>query len=157
MTSSAEDYSNNARMEALERDNRRLQRYGMLLVVGMAILIALVVVLVYTSRTVATEVAAKRFVVKDASGIVRGAWGMAEDSSLRLIFQDAAGRPRVRISLLNDGSAGISLADSLGRARAAFALETAEGSSIVFADASGRTRSVLGVSDRKSTRLNSSH
>lgn len=146
MTSGAEDYSTNARLEALERDNRRLRRYGALLVVGMAMLLGLVVVLVYTRRTVTPEIAAQRFILRDASGAVRGAWGVAEDSSLRLVFQDQAGRPRIKVSLLNDGSAGISLADSGGKPRAVFALEASEGGSLVFADAAGRPRTVLGVS-----------
>jgi hypothetical protein len=146
VTSSGEDHGTNARLEALERDNRRLRRYGALLVVGMAMLLGLAVVLVYTRRSVTPEIAAQRFVLRDAGGNIRGAWGVAEDSSLRLVFQDQAGRPRIKVSLLNDGSAGISLADSGGNPRAVFALETTEGGSLVFADGTGRTRTVLGVS-----------
>ncbi|HET8623455.1 MAG TPA: hypothetical protein VFM14_07820 [Gemmatimonadales bacterium] len=153
MSSSAEAYSENARLEALERDNRRLQRYGGFLVAGMAVLIALGAVLVYATRTVSPEVAAQRFVIKDAQGVVRGVWGVAEDSSLRFIFQDRAGRPRVRISLLNDGSAGISLTDSGGRPRGVLALEENAGGSLVFADAAGRTRSVLGVAPEGAANL----
>ncbi len=146
MTAGYDDLSPSARLEALERDNRRLQRYGMLLVVGMAVLLALSVVLVYTSRSVAPEVAAQRFILRDATGAVRGAWGVAEDSSLRLVFQDQAGRPRIKLSLLSDGGVGISLSDTAGRARAVFAVEASDNGSLVFADAAGRTRSVLGVS-----------
>lgn len=146
MISPLEDSSPAARLEALERDNRRLQRYGMLLIVAMAVLLALGVVLVYSTRTVTPEVAAQRFIIKDASGGVRGAWGVAADSSLRWVLQDAAGRPRIKLSLLNDGSAGLSMTDSMGRPRAVFALDAADGGSLVFADAQGRTRAVLGVS-----------
>jgi hypothetical protein len=146
LISPLDDSSPAARLEALERDNRRLQRYGMLLIVGMAVLLALGVVLVYSTRTVSPEVAAQRFVIKDARGAVRGVWGVAGDSSLRWVLQDAAGRPRVRLSLLNDGSTGLSMTDSMGRSRAVFALDAADGSSLVLADAQGRTRAVLGVS-----------
>jgi hypothetical protein len=147
VTSSAGAYSENARLEALERDNRRLQRFGALLIMGMAVVIALGVVLVYTTRSVATEVSARSFVLRDATGAVRGLWAVAQDSTLRFVLQDHAGQPRVRISLLNDGSAGVSLVDSAGRARAVFALDATDGrSSVVLADAAGRTRSVLGVS-----------
>ena len=147
MTSSAEGYSDHARMEALERDNRRLQRYGMLMLVGMAVLVALSVVLVYTSRSVTPEVSAQSFVLRDAGGAVRGIWGVAqEDSSLRFVLQDRTGRPRIRMSLLSDGSAGISLIDSAGQRRAVFALEAREGGSVVLADGAGRTRTVLAVS-----------
>jgi hypothetical protein len=133
VTSSAEAYSENARLEALERDNRRLQRFGALLIMGMAVVIALGVVLVYTTRSVATEVSARSFVLRDATGAVRGLWAVAQDSTLRFV--------------LNDGSAGVSLVDSAGRARAVFALDATDGrSSVVLADAAGRTRSVLGVS-----------
>jgi predicted nucleic acid-binding Zn ribbon protein len=147
VTSAGEDFSPAARLEALERDNRRLQRFGMLLIVGMAVLLALGVVLVYTSRSVAPEVSARSFVLRDADGTVRGVWGVAqEDSSLRFVLQDPAGRPRIRMSLLGDGSAGISLIDSAGQRRAVFALEASEGGSVVLADNTGRTRTVLGVS-----------
>jgi hypothetical protein len=146
VSSSADAYSDNARIEALERDNRRLQRYGMLMIVGMAVLLALGVVLVYTSRSVTPEVSAQSFVLRDAGGAVRGIWGVAqEDSSLRFVLQDQGGRPRVRLSLLSDGSAGISLIDSAGQPRAVFALESREGGSVVLADAAGRTRTVLAV------------
>ena len=140
------------RLEVLERDNRRLQRSASLSFIGMAILLGLVVALVWvTGRhgmpgSVAQEVAARQFVLRDQSNVLRGAWGMGEDGAVRLVLQDPAGHPRVKVSLLQDGTAGLSFSDSGGRTRAVFALLPDQTGSVAFADESGKTRSVLGIS-----------
>jgi hypothetical protein len=140
------------RLETLERENRRLQRSASLSFIGIAILLGLVVALVWvTGRhgmpgSVAQEVAARQFVLRDQNGILRGAWGTGDDGAVRLILQDQAGRPRVKVSLLQDGTSGLSFSDSAGRPRAVFALLPDQTGSMAFADESGKTRSVLGIS-----------
>jgi hypothetical protein len=140
------------RIENLERDNRRLQRSSSLSFIGMAVLLGLVVALVWvTGRhglpgSVAREVAARQFVLRDQNGLLRGVWGMGDDGAVRLVLQDPAGRPRVKVSLLQDGTAGLSFSDSAGRARAVFALLPDQTGSVAFADESGKPRSVLGIS-----------
>lgn len=140
------------RLDALERDNRRLRRYSTTAFVGLAVLLGLIVALVWLSGrqgapgTVADQVAARQFVLRDKTGAIRGAWGLGDDGAVRLVLQDPAGRPRVKVSLLQDGTAGLSFADSGGRARAVFALLPDQTGSVAFADDAGKTRSVLGIS-----------
>jgi hypothetical protein len=140
------------RLEALERDNRRLRRYSATAFVGLAVLLGLIVALVWLSGrqgapgTVADQVAARQFVLRDKTGAIRGGWGLGDDGAVRLVLQDPAGRPRVKVSLLQDGTAGLSFADSSGRARAVFALLPDQTGSVAFADDAGKTRSVLGIS-----------
>jgi len=140
------------RLEILEREHRRLQRSANLAFMAMAVLLGLVVALVWvTGRhgmpgSVASEVAARQFVLRDAQGVLRGAWGLGEDGAVRLVLQDPAGRPRVKVSVLGDGTSGLSFSDSGGHARAVFALLPDQTGSMAFADESGKTRSVLGIS-----------
>jgi hypothetical protein len=140
------------RLEALERENRRLRRYSTYAFMGLAILLGLIVALVWISGrqgapgTVADQVAARQFILRDKTGAIRGAWGMGDDGAVRLALQDQAGRPRVKVSLLQDGTAGLSFADSAGHPRAVFALLPDQTGSVAFADEAGRTRSVLGIS-----------
>ena len=140
------------RLEALERDNRRLRRYSATAFVGLAVLLGLIVALVWLSGrqgapgTVADQVAARQFVLRDKAGAIRGGWGLGDDGAVRLVLQDPAGRPRVKVSVLQDGTAGLSFADSGGRARAVFALLPDQTGSVAFADDAGKTRSVLGIS-----------
>ena len=140
------------RLEILERDNRRLQRSANLAFIGIAVLLGLVVALVWvTGRhgmpgSVATEVAARQFVLRDQQGTLRGAWGLGEDGAVRLVLQDPAGRPRVKVSVLGDGTSGLSFSDSAGHPRAVFALLPDQTGSMAFADDAGKTRSVLGIS-----------
>lgn len=140
------------RIEVLERDNRRLQRATGLSFIGMAILLGLMVALVWVTGqhgmpgSIAREVAARQFVLRDQNGVVRGAWGMGEDGAVRLVLQDAAAHPRVKLSLLQDGTSGVSFSDSSGHPRAVFALLPDQTGSVAFADETGKTRSVLGIS-----------
>jgi hypothetical protein len=140
------------RLEALERENRRLGRYSSYAFMGLAVLLGLIVALVWVSGrqgapgTVAEEVAARQFVLRDKTGAIRGAWGVGEDGAVRLALQDPKGRPRVKVSLLQDGTSGLSFSDSAGRSRAVFALLPDQTGSMAFADEAGKTRSVLGIS-----------
>ena len=140
------------RLEALERENRRLRRYSTFAFVGLAVLLGLIVAIVWTSGrqgapgTVADQVTARRFVLRDQTGAIRGAWGLGEDGAVRLLLQDAAGHQRVKLTLLRDGTSGLSFADSGGRARVVVGLLSDQTASVAFADDAGMTRSVLGIS-----------
>jgi len=140
------------RLETLERENRRLQRSTNLSFICIAILLGLVVALVWVTGkhgmpgSVAREVAARQFILRDQNNVLRGVWGLGEDGAVRLVLQDQAGHPRVKVSLLQDGTSGLSFSDSTGHARAVFALLPDQTGSVAFADESGKTRSVLGIS-----------
>ena len=138
-----------ARLEALERDNRRLRRYSTMTLIALAVVFGITVATVLFSGRfgpVAEVIAAHQFVLRGADGTVRGVWGTEPDGTLRLALQDTKGRPRTKLTLLNDGSSGFSYVDSAGHPRLVVALLPDQAASIVLADAAGRTRSVLGIS-----------
>ena len=147
------------RLEAVEREHRRLRRYSTYAFVGLAILLGFIVAIVWVSGrqgapgTVADQVAARQFVLRDKTGAIRGAWGLGDDGAVRLVLQDPAGRQRVKVSLLQDGTAGLSFADTAGRPRAVFAMLADQTGSLAFADEAGKTRSVLGISADGSANL----
>jgi hypothetical protein len=147
------------RLEHLEREYRRLKRYTASLLIGVAILLGLAVAFTIVSSryglpgTVAELVSAKKFILRDQEGAVRGLWGTASDGSIRFVLQDAKGRPRAKLNLLSDGSTGLSLADTTGYPHAVFALLPDNSGSLAFADRAGLTRSVFGVSPDGSATL----
>jgi hypothetical protein len=139
------------RVEAVERDNRRLRRLSLALIGLVAILTGLAVALMLVSAryglpgTTADIVAARQIVIRDAAGVPRGLWGVDDSGAVRLMLQDGGRRPRLRLSLLADGGAGISLIDSAGHNRAVIALLPDHAVSVVLADGNGKTRSVFGL------------
>jgi hypothetical protein len=147
------------RLDALETDNRKLRRLSLALIGIVAVLTGLAVALMVVSAryglpgTTADIVAARQFVLRDASGAQRGLWGTDDKGALRLTLQDAAGQPRLRLSLLDDGGAGVSLIDSAGHNRVVLALLADQAVSVVLADPNGSTRSVLGLSADGSSSL----
>jgi hypothetical protein len=140
------------RLDALEREHRRLRRFNNFLLLGVAVLLGLAVAFaVISSRygmpgTVGDLVSARQYVLRGRDGAVRGLWGTEKDGAVRLVLQDGKARPRVKLNLLADGSSGLSYADSVGHLLAVFALLPDHSGSLVFADGSGTTRLVLGVS-----------
>ena len=146
------------RLENLERDNRRMRRYTGTMLVVVAMVLGLGAALVWYSVRSGLpgspqSVAARQFVLRDARGTTRGAWGMAEDGAVRFVLSDAAGRQRVRLSLLQDGSAGLSFADSADRKLAVLGLLPDHTTNLALTDPAGIPRVVLGVSPNGSSNL----
>ena len=146
------------RLEEVERDNRRLRRNGVTMLVFLAMVLGLGAALVYYSGMAGLPgapqtVAATQFMLRDGKGVTRGAWGMTEDGSVRLVLSDAAGRQRVRLSLLEDGSAGLSFADSADRKLAVLGLLADHTTNLALTDPAGIPRAVLGVSPNGSSNL----
>ncbi len=141
----------NARIGDLEAENARLRRTSGWTIVGLAAVLGLGVALVaYSSRhgmpgSVAKAVEARSFSIRDASGKVRGAWGMADDGSVRFTLQDGRGKGGVTMTVLKDGSSGVTISDTLGQDRAVIGLLPDQTTTLVFADGSGRSRTVLGL------------
>lgn len=138
------------RLEAVERENRRLRRLSGVLLAGLAILLGLTASLlaVYARQAGATAdvVQAQRFVLRDGDGLIRAVLGVQPDGSTRFALQDRDGRPRLQLTLLGDGSPGIALKDRDGRNRAVLALPPDDMAQIVFADREGYNRASLGLS-----------
>lgn len=91
------------RIDRLERENRRLKRVGVVVLVGLA---AIGLMGQAAGRTVEAE----RFVLRDASGKARGAWGVAGGGTA-LFLLDQDGKHRVELSLGSDGSPSFVLRD----------------------------------------------
>jgi hypothetical protein len=138
------------RLDELERDNRRLRRYTTIMLVVIALVLGLGAALVFYSGRMGLPgspqtVSAQQFVLRDAKGAVRGAWGTTDDGTVRITLNDAKGRQRVRLSLLDDGSAGLSFADTADRKLAVLGLLPDHTTSLVLTDQGGIPRMVLGV------------
>jgi hypothetical protein len=145
------------RVDALERENQRLKRYGTIAtgVVGAMLLLNATMLIAMRAQEgqVADVVESRRFVLRDGDGHVRGVLGVNNDGASRLVLQDRDGRERLRLALLADGSPGMSFADREGRSRAVLGLLADETSTLVFADRSGKTRAVLGLSPDEASTL----
>ncbi len=137
------------RLSVVESDNARLRRNLMLVSIGLAGAAALAVAgLVMARAAVSGGVQeASAYVLRDETGIERGAWRIQETGASTLMLNDRNGIGRVRASVLADGAPGIALADSRGRSRIVVSLQADLTGTVVFADAEGNTRAVLGLSD----------
>jgi hypothetical protein len=146
------------RLDELERDNRRLRRYTTMMFVVTAMVLGLGAALIWYSVRSGlpgspTTVSASQFVLRDAQGNVRGAWGLDKEGSVRFALSDAGERQRVRLSLLQDGSAGLSFSDSADRKLAVLGLLPDHTTNLALTDPAGIPRAVLGVASDGSSNL----
>jgi hypothetical protein len=146
------------RLEQLERDNRRLRRYTTVMLIVVAMVLGLGTALLWYSVRSGLPgspqiVSARQFVLRDANGRVRGAWGLDDSGAVRLTLSDEAERQRVRLSLLQDGSAGLSFADSADRKLAVLGLLPDNTTNLALTDPAGVPRAVLGVASDGSSNL----
>ncbi len=118
------------RLEVLERQNRRLRRAGLVVMVlaGAALLIG--------QAQPKWKVEAKRFVLKDASGSVRAELGIAEHGPL-LAFYDANGTRRAVLGIAEKGP-GLFIFDTTEKRRAALGVAD-QGPVIALFDGDGKT------------------
>lgn len=136
------------RLERLEQENAQLKRQSKLFTIGGAAglgLLGLMLISRLVAGGAADTLEARKFVLRDAEGMVRGVWELAENGGARLVLRDRDARERVRLTLLPDGSPGLTLADRDGRSRTVLGLLPDQTSTLVFADQAGKTRAVLGV------------
>jgi hypothetical protein len=139
------------RIEELARENRRLRRLWMGTVVSGALLLGLATALVIvTARhglpgSIADVIEARQFLLRDASGAVRGSWGTSENGSMRLQLQAPRSKAGLSLAALADGASGITVRDSAGRSRAVLGLLPDQTVSMLFADENGTTRTVLSL------------
>jgi len=147
------------RLEAVERDNRRLRRLGLMMLIGVGVLLGLTTaIIVVASRhglpgTVPQVAEAKKFLLRDREGRIRGAWGTNEEGAAQLLLQDGKGRTRVRITVQPDGGSGLAFVDSVNNSRIVVGVLPDESANIVLADPGGKTRAVLGISPTGATTM----
>ena len=139
------------RLEVMEREMRRVRRLGGFVILALAVLLgvaAAIIAMAERGRLLDRShdlVEAKRFLLRDESGRIRGLWEATDSGAAQLILSDAAGRERLRIRVLEDGSAGLAMVDSMQRSRAVLAVLPDETTALALADAAGKTRAVLGL------------
>lgn len=147
------------RLEAVERDNRRLRRLGVMMLVGVGILLGLTTaIMVVASRhgmpgMVPQVTEARKFLLRDPQGRIRGVWGTNEEGAAQLILQDTVGRGRLRVTVLPDGSSGVAFVDSVNHTRIVLGILPDESANIALADPGGKTRTVLGIAPNGSATL----
>lgn len=139
------------RIEEQARENRRLRRLWMGTVVVGGILLGLGTALVIVSArhglpgTVAEVIEARQFLLRDASGAIRGTWGTSANGALRLNLQSPGSKAGLSLASLPDGASGITVRDSAGRSRAVLGLLPDQTVSLLLADENGTTRTVLSL------------
>ena len=147
------------RLEAVERDNRRLRRLGVAMLIGVGVLLGLTsAIMIVAARhgmpgMVPQVAEARKFLLRDREGRIRGTWGTNEEGAAQLILQDNAGRARMRFTVLPDGSTGLAFVDSVNHARIVVGTLPDESANIVLADRGGKTRAVFGIAPNGSTTL----
>jgi hypothetical protein len=147
------------RLEATERENRRIKRLSVASLIAVGVLLGLAVALVYISAQhgmpglVSRVVESRQYLLRDSEGRVRGVWGTAQDGTVRLMLRDEDGRSLVKMNLLPDGSSAVTIADTTERSRIVLGLLEDETSTLVLADGTGRARAVLGLSPDGSSTL----
>ncbi len=139
-------------LEELTRENRRLRRQANWTLVVVALLLGLAAALVFTAARhgmpgfVPQVVESREYLLRDAEGRIRGAWGADDQGAIRFVLQDDASRRNVKLNLLDDGTAGLTFADSTGNPRLIIAVLPDETTNLVMADGRGVTRTVMSLS-----------
>ena len=99
-------------MEQMEREVRRVRRLGTFLLVSMAILLGLAGALIFVAQKARVFdraedlVVARRYVLRDYEGRIRGIWETTNEGAAQLIIADTSGSERLRFRVLEDGPEG---------------------------------------------------
>jgi hypothetical protein len=147
------------RVETVERENRRLRRLWVSSLISIAVLLGLATALVIVSArhglpgTVADVIESRQFLLRDADGMVRGAWGTLPDGTMRLSLQAPGSKAGVSLTALKSGASGLTFSDSSGRSRGVFGILPDETLSLTFGDRTGMTRTSLGLNPEGSATL----
>ena len=147
------------RVETVERENRRLRRLWVSSLISIAVLLGLATALVIVSArhglpgTVADVIESRQFLLRDADGMVRGAWGTLPDGTMRLSLQAPGSKAGVTLTALKSGASGLTFSDSSGRSRGVFGILPDETLSLTFGDRTGMIRSSLGLNPEGSATI----
>ena len=148
-----------ARISSLEGQNRSLRRLSTLLsfLVAAGVVVGIVHVMSPSAfdfvRPNMGVVEANGFVVRDATGAIRGEWIVEDDGRVRFGLNDLTETRRASMSVRTGGSPGIALASREGQNRLVLGVLPDGSANLVFADQAGSPRTVLGVSSEESAGL----
>ena len=128
------------RLQRVERDNRRLRRAAVVLVLGIA-----AVVLMGQARAQRRTVEAEAFVVRDRGGQVRALLRAFDNGAVGLSFYDPGGAPRAWLRVLTDGTPGLVLSDQAGQTRTLLNVQGDGLAGLLLYDQNGNARAWLNV------------
>ena len=132
-----------ARVDRLERENRRLRRGGAAALLGLA---AALVMGQAPRGGNARTVEAERFLLRDASGKARAELAIQPDGSPYLEFRDGAGNARAGLGLQGE-TAHLGLTDKKGKGGTILRAQPNGRPNITLTDEHGARRAVLFLSD----------
>ena len=121
------------RVERLERENTWLKRGGAVMVLGMALAVTFGTTLIRAAQ----QVAAQRFVVRDAQGRERATLGLDEEGLPALALLDERGRPQVALQSQRDHSSTLEFRDR-GRLRLSMEVSSTGASTLHLLDSDQR-------------------
>src|SRR5579875_681585 len=138
------------RLAALEQEHQRLTKaYRRAKLIGGIVAGALMAVVVMgqaSAPATPKTIEAQSFVVRDATGKVRAAMGIADDGSVGINLNDAKGNIRLTMDIASaNATPGLDLYDEQGRLRATLALDTYGVPGLGFYDAAGKLRTSLDI------------
>jgi hypothetical protein len=124
-----------ARLERLERENRRIKLAG-----GAALLAAVALVLMGESKpdSIAKAVDAERFVVRDTSGTVRAVLGVNPDGNMGLEIRDANGKAGAALGMGTNGNPALRLDGRAGKTGIALGVRSNNNPAMEFYDNDGK-------------------
>lgn len=127
-----------ARLDKVERQDRKLRRAG----IAVLVLAAAGLLMGGQAMPKARTVEAESFVLKDGAGKIRAELNLRKDMPV-LVLYDENGKFRVMLDAFKDGP-GLILADENGKPRAALAVSKV-GPALILRDDNGKTRAGLDV------------
>lgn len=122
--------------------NRRMKLVGTTLVIGLA---AIVVMGQAMPSRPAKAVEAESFIIRDASGKIRGAVGIADDGSVGIGLDDSKGIQRITVDVAANDTPGFDLYDASGRVRATLAVGPNGTPGLGFYDEAGKLRASFDI------------
>ena len=129
------------RLDRLERENRRLKRWGSLALIGLVSLIFMGQI----ASSAPKVVEGKSFILRDTKGRLRAKLGMSRERLAGLVLLDEAGTPSASLSTASDGKSTLELLDKAGHERAML-FKDAEGTSgLSLRDETGNPRVMLAI------------
>jgi len=128
-----------ARIEALEKENRRLKRWGLV-----ALVLATALGAIFATQLAPEKITAREFEVVDSSGKTRAQMGLMSGEP-GIILYDGQGEQRVELGMLfresgrtlRESNPGISFTDPRGNALLGMGLTSSGSSWVVLSDQQG--------------------
>jgi len=128
------------RLEKVERQNRRMKFTG-----AVVLVLASATLLMGQAPPKRRVVEAEEFVLRDESGVKRGALAVLPGGAAGLAISDRSGEPRASLTVYQGGEPVLTLSDKDGKSRASLVLLADGSPSFYLKDQGGKVRSAMGA------------